>query len=70
MRILRNCDYESLNFIQNLLSYVSSEAASELLFKAKELSNRKEWKETPNVKIQAKKVVKVSAKKSANVAIR
>ena len=43
--------------------YVSSKAASELLFKAKGLSNKKELKETLNGKIQAKRGGKGEYKK-------
>ena len=63
MRILSNYDYESFSFARNLPYYVSSEAASELLLKAKGLFNRKEWKQTPHGKTQAKKSSKGKYKK-------
>ena len=50
MCILNNYNYEAHNFIQNLSFYVASELSSELLFKVKGLSNRKEGNQTQSTK--------------------
>ena len=50
MCILNNYDYETRNFTENLSFYVASESSSELLFKAKGLSNRKEGNQPQSTK--------------------